>query len=365
MTLPVNIQGTTADGEVRQADMHRNNGDTGMVVFTDALYDRKPRFDFAFNPDFGVEMAIDARFTGVAVGLHDGLDSTLWTASSVLGTKFTFNSTDRFKEGAQSVKTDNPAAGDIMQFTHPSSTIDLSNYVALSMFINVDKDWVVGDSIEIYGWDTGGAVEVGNRVKIEDYLNFSQFDQWHGVTISLSDMGLTESTIDAFRIQIITKSGKSPKWYLDVFQVEQAGGNTEFDLHPPHGTEYSISDIRLTMIDAYDATLLNSSMPNLSYDQFLGVSKLNNGINIRVQKDNEIQFAANATCIADFLRAGADLTNMICDGTNTSVTIVEAFTAPLKLDYRKGDKITVTISDDLSGLVSLFFGANGSVRPVS
>ena len=106
-------------------------------------------------------------------------------------------------------------------------------------------------------------------------------------------------------------------------------------------------------------------MPNISYDQILGISKLANGITFARIKDGKISFSASITCVADSTRAGGKIENVFSDGTNTHLTLTTPFEDPVVLDSRLDDSILVIVSDDLSGLKSFTAVALGSVVEIT
>ena len=347
----------------RRAQVHRRNGDVGLVVFTEPLKEKDVRFEFAFNPDFGVEMAINGAFSGTAELIHNGLDTTLWTGSNITGNKVTFNNADIGGDlpiaGSQQVKIDNPASNDVWQFDK-GSNLDLNNYIAISMKILVDKDWSALDSVVMYGWDTGTGLQVGNSVAIENYFSPTAFDTIQGLAIPLADMGLSTSTVDSFRMELAIKGGgKAPKFYIDTLQVEESTGGATFTIEAPVGTKYFIDALKFTFIDAIDTTLANSSMHNLSYDKILNVGKLSNGISFSRVKDNNIAFSGTITCLADLTRSGGMIENVFGDGTNAHVTVSVPFAEPVLIDSRDNDVFNITVNDDLSGLLSFFVTATG------
>jgi len=175
--------------------------------------------------DLLVEVAVsdDGFFDdGVPEFIHNGTDTVYWTGSEPVGTKFKFNDGNRSFDGTKSVKQDNSSVGDIGQFTNPGGALDLTTYDDLYMQVNIDKDWDT-ESIEIYGYDTNLAAQVGAKVTLESYLNTSLEDVWQEVVIPLADLGLMlATTVDALRIEQATSgSGKKPKVYYDVIQWRQ------------------------------------------------------------------------------------------------------------------------------------------------
>ena len=152
--------------------------DVGLVVATRDHKTYIPKAGFFTNDTYGREMAQDAAFGAGELLIHDGTDTAAWTFSEPVGTKWVADSTDRAYDGTKALKCDNPNVGDIMQVINnvgPGDDIDMTgNYVALTMWINVDKDWAGGDSISVYAHV--GGVLVGNAIYLEDYFNSGSYD---------------------------------------------------------------------------------------------------------------------------------------------------------------------------------------------
>ena len=362
MTIPVKI----ADGQTGETvNVHTRNGDAGIVAFTDDLRQYDVQFLPAFNPLLGIEMARDFSFSGTPVGVHNGTDAVQWTGTAITGTKFTFDSTDQANSGTKSVKTNNAVVGNVMEFDK-GSDIDLSNYVAITMFIYVSSNWsgLSADSIILYGWDTGTGLQIESSVRLEDYFNEVIFNTWHKVSIPLGDFNLQSSTIDAFRVEVSARSGAGPTFYIDDFQVEEASGAAKFNVVAPQQTIYLIQSISFSFVDALDTTLASNSMHNLSYDKILGLSELSAGIVFQRRRKGTVLFSAAVKSIGDSIKGGATLKNVISDGTNTCITLETDFISPALLDSREDDAIELILSDDLSGLISFTAIFKGKTRPV-
>lgn len=331
----------------------------GLKVYA---YDGDPlnnRGSYFTNDSNGANMNIDGSVGGTPVQIHNGIDNVYWTGSSIVGTKATFNDTTRFKDGAQSVKWDNPAVNDIIQFDK-GSNLTVASYNAITIWINIDKDWTAGDSYEFYGYDTGTAATVGNVVLLEDYIVETNFDVWQKATIPLSDMGLTGGTIDALRMKLISKTGKAPKFYLDVLRVEETGGGIIFSSGPPSDKTWEVRGLSYTMARAYAGTLADASMPSIPYDGFLGLASLPTGITIRRVQGEVVQLQTNYTDLIDIIASFSHNTMINgSDGTNTWLRIDVQFPYPVKLVGSARDRFEIVINDDLSSL--LFFKANMTI----
>jgi hypothetical protein len=331
----------------------------GLVVATRPLKSYKNEIKFFTSDVYGTDMNQNAAAGGTPDKIHDGIDSSLWTASDIVGGgKTTFNSSDRSYEDDQSIKVDNSPVNDVFQLAK-GSDVNCSNYVSLTMWINVDKDWKNGDSISIYGWDTDTNTQVGTTAYLQDYFSWNTFDTWHQILIPLTDFGdLYASTIlDAFRIRIIAAEAKSPKFYLDTIQLEQTGTPIKFSIQPNLGTWLHIYSYTISFADAYDSTLGNASMPKIPYDSFLDVS-LTSGIIYRRVISNKTIFSVNILNLLDFLQLpNTSITGSGSDGTNTWVTLEAVHTEPLLLKGEDEDEISFLVTDNLSGLLRLRISA--------
>jgi hypothetical protein len=367
MTIPVILEGLDKNGAHRSPHILKRNGENGLVVFNEDLRVYDTTFLPAFNIDFGVEMARDFSFGGTPVKAHNGTDTSLWTASAISGTKFTFDSTDQNNTaaGTKSVKSNKAAVSDVMEFDRLSD-LDLSAYTAVTLFIYVDNGWSgsSADSMILYGWDTGAGSQVGNSIRLEDFFNEVVFGTWHKLSIPLSDLGLEASTIDAFRVEVAAKTGAGPVWYLDDLQVEQSGTTTNFSVEAPRSTIYLVDSISFTFIDALSTALTDNSMPSLTYNKILGLDELTNGIVFQRRRMGEILFSASIKSISDSVKGGGVLTNLFSDGTSTSITLETNFGTPIILDAREDDAIEILLSDDLSDLVSFTAIYKGKTRRV-
>ena len=110
----------------------------------------------------------------------------------------------------------------------------------------------------------------------------------------------------------------------------------------------------LTIADNVTSTVSTTypTMMGLTYDQYLGVTSLSNGINIRYEKNLNIIFNAILKNVGDWMFSGGRITAAMADQAgNTHITLSIIFPTVIPLDSRNNDKFIVTLSDDLSGLL--------------
>lgn len=333
-----------------------------LVVATRPLKTFSNRAAFFVNPTYGININQNASAGGTPEQIHNGLDDLLWTGSNVIGSKAIFNSALQFKEGSQSVLINNPNINDIVQFAK-GSDLDLSDYVSFSMWVYVESDWGDNDSISMYGWDTGAGISVGTSVFLEDYFTFHEFGVWHKVNIPLSSLELSSSTIDALRIQITTREGaKSPRFFLDVIQFEETGNLIEYIIKPKNGTWYHVTSLMQSFADAYDGTLINATMPNLSYEKILGET-LVVGYTYAAVIDGKLTDPGTIGSLGDMLQfPNSRITSLIDDGTNVFLAVQTDLSHPFVLKSENDDYLTLTIQEDLTGFLQFRFSVNGFVE---
>lgn len=322
---------------------------------------------YFINEDYGAAMNQDASVGGTPEKVHDGTDSALWNATDIVGGgRTTFNSADQnhTAAGAKSVKVDDAPVGDVFQFDK-GADLDCNGYVSLSLWIYVDKNWKLGDSVSIYGWDTGTGLQVGTEVFLEDYFNWASYDEWQKISIPLIDFGdLSEyTTLDALRIRQVADEGKAPKYYLDDIQFEETGDPIKFSIKPELGTWLHVSSLQMQMADAYTGVLADSTMLKIPYNGFLGLSKLITGILYKRETAGKIVITNILKQFLDFMAlTKAKITGSGSDGTNTWVTMETIFTEPVVLKSEDDDEMSLTLNDDMSELLEFRVGAGCKIE---
>lgn len=347
MAIPIEIQGSSKGNGVSKAEIYnpshdKRTGAAGVTVYTE------DRLLKSFQPiplssaGFGISLAQDGSFGGTPDKIHDGTDIILWTGSNVTGNKVIFDSTDRAFEGTKSVRIDNPSNGDIWQFSK-GSDLTLNNYKALTLKINIDKDWGDGDSISLYGYDTGTNTQVGNKVFIEDYIGIVDFDVWQSAVIPLTELGLTTGTINAFRMEQELKAGKAPKWYLDNFQVEETGDTIAFR-YQPIGSEI----LHVTRISSFTVRDATTASEIQAYDKYFGEPALLNGTSVNIQSRGKSVVSGTQQTIENFLTLPQSDPIVGGDGVNSWMKINNDIV--FDLDGSQQDFVEWRVQDDLTGL---------------
>ena len=353
----------------------------GIGVDTNKLMDSLQNFTDTVVAGMTVHNTTDGTYTWVTAVdndttltllddiMDDGEDyiiSPTWTFSEPTGTKWIENNTEQFHNGTKSLKCDNPVIGDILQLLNVNGEgITLAHCTAITMWIYVDKDWAAGDSFSLYGHNAGALI--GNKVYLEDYFDYDNYDTWHLISIPLADMGLTVQTLDALRIENEAREGgKSPKFWIDELRLRVSGTPIDYEVIPDKGTWFHIKSFQTTFVDAVTADNADSTMMNLSYDKILDMTPTTGYIYRRYCEGNtDPVFEVRITNLMDLLSLPySSITNAISDGTNTLITITNEYPAGVAfvLKAEDLDKIVYTVEDDFSQLLFFRISVQGYVE---
>jgi hypothetical protein len=356
---------TNSNSKLQASVVETDNHHGSLVVSTIALKTYTNTLRYFINSDYGADLNQNAASGGTPELVHNGIDDILWTASDIVGgAKTTFDSLAQAHTGTHSILVNNSPLNDVFQLSK-GSDLDCTGYVSISMYIYVDKDWKAGDNISLYGWDTGANAQIGTAVDLSDYFSYNSYGSWHKLTIPLTDMGdlYASTTLDALRIRIAAVDGKSPVFYIDDIEFEETGTPIKFSLKPDKGTWLHVNSFQILIADAYAATLADNSMPSIPYNGFFGVSKLDTGIIYRRVTNDEIISSATIQQFLDFmLFSNAKVTGYGSDGTNSWVSVNMQFTEPVILKEEDEDEMSLTVNDDLSGLLVLRVGAGSKIE---
>jgi len=323
----------------------------GLVVATRPLKTQKNRTTFFLNETYGADMNQSGAYGGTPIGIHNGTDNTYWTGAAVKGT-WVFNSTDQTHAGSKSVDGTSAGKNGEASFSK-GSTQDLTGYLGLSGWIYITS-YDQGTHIELQA--KLSAVDVGNKVNIDEYFDTTTFNSWQYFSLPLTYMSLAGESIDAFHLKI---KDADCKIYLDDFQIEETGANIEYTVEPKLGTWFHVERIRQAFVDNVSADNADSTMYQLSYNKILGETLTNGYLYQQFEDGTSIQ-TVTVKSIADLLQYPFSfIDNAVSDGTNTMITISYELKNPLILKSEDKDKLVVTIREDLSGLLLFRQSVNG------
>ncbi len=155
MTIPVCIQGCNG----RDADVDINPDEkNGIIAAVRSLKTYENTIKFFVNTTYGIDMNVASVFTGTPIDIHDGIDKTQWTASSVAGSWNFNNSNNHAKE----------------------ATVEIDDYTSIgageTVTVVTDQGTVTAVEGTDYTAETSNTVTAGNLASAldgEDYISAS------------------------------------------------------------------------------------------------------------------------------------------------------------------------------------------------
>jgi hypothetical protein len=339
------------------ADVVQANGHKGLVVSNIPALTYTPKSIFFRDSEGSAALNIDASASGTPDGIHNGVDTVLWTATALSGI-WDFESTTVAQQGTKSIDATATTNGDQALITR-SSPIDSDSYNSVSGYIYITLYSATRNEVLI-SLRLAGAT-TGSAMNIADFVDTSNLNVWQQFTIPLSVFGAS-GNIDEVVIETVRTAGQPPNYYLDTLQLEE-GGSITYTAEPERGFRYEFDTVEMFLVDALDTALVNNSMPSLSYNKILDVPQLTNGITLRFTQSNRVQFSGSFRDLSGMLVAAFVPTAQGCDGTNTFLKLTANLSEFARMEPSNKDKIEIIISDDLSGLLE--FRANIRGRELS
>jgi len=359
VTLDFEISGRqgASGGSKRRAHVHAVNTVTGahnaLVVVTKNLQNFVPTIVPFLNDSFGNSMNQAVAFTDTPELIIDGgSGGTEWTGTANQGT---WNFADSGKTTITAALNNDNATFD------DAGTIDMSVYTAISGLVDLDTYNPTQNTMTIQ-FGLAGA-PLGNSVDLDDYINVGNFSE-QAFAIPKEDLGISLLTVDEMTITILRSGGTKPTVKFDDIQIEKTGSPIVFKVSAAaNQSDLHVKKVRFLIADAHTGIVTGSTttyptMPGVAYDQILGLSALTIGIVVQIVLDGIITISVSIKQLSEMIGIGADIVSLTSDGTNTFLVLELTFSEPviLKRGQRDTSFISVTINDDLSGLL-LFTGA--------
>ncbi len=305
---------------------------------------------FFQHPLYGVDMNRNFSDTPAEI-IHNGTDSSAWTATQIIGTSMVFDDTNNPDTGSKNISITNSNNGDIALFDR-GSDITITNEVALQGRIYITSLADAGANVKFVASD--GLVKIGKEKKVFDYIDKNILGVYQTFNIPIADLEIQGSTFDGLQMKL-DKNGS----YIDLDNIKftEAGvaiGTTTFELVPDKGTDLYIDGFILNMADAYAGTVADGTMPSLRYDGFLGEAALSSPIIYQVHDNEDITLVTTFSQLIDFMQFGSpEIRATGSDGVNSWFTLYIALKAPRVLQSALNQKLTFILSSNLAGL--LFF----------
>lgn len=359
--MSIQVRLLDARGGGLEAHVHELPGPgkhAGVLTLTERFLQFDPDVRPFLNDSFGNAMNRSVTFGGTPEGIHDGTDSALWTGAAISGT-WDFSDTTNPSAGSNCVSLTSGDNGDTATFSDATETV-MSGFETMTGLIRLDTYSGVNNSISLQFLNN--AVNVGNSINLNDYINTATLNAYQSFAIPKADFGIDAQTVDQINMTLLRTGGAKPTFRVDTWQIEDTGAPLTYLSSAPAGARYHIDRIRVTMVDALAATLTDGTMPALAYDKLLGVSALTNGLAFRRVQKGKIEQAFTLRQLSDFLSLGAHVVAAFGDGTNTLLTLEFPFREHIVLEGEPDSFLSITVSDDLSGLLLLHAVSGGAIE---
>ena len=333
------------------AETQENVFGSGLKVYTYKGVLKEDSFRQFINPTQGANLNVDGSLSGIPDQIHNGIDSVLWTASALSGT-WVFNSTTQANTGIRSIDATATTNNDTALISK-GSNLDMNGYSSVTGFIYVGAWDTRGTKDVRLQWRNSGTTS-GVQVNLSAYIDTTLFGSWQKFTIPLSDFGAASSAIinELTITTVDVGAGPPPNYFLDDIQLEERGGGFIYTIAPELDDFWDVTSLSFTIVDAFNSTLLNSSMFNLPYNGLLSLASLTNGINIQQIQDGKIKYSTTIRDFIDFIEIPAQ-TELDAggDGVNTWFSLKKVFPTAFRLVGQNADTIKITVNDDLSSLI--------------
>lgn len=347
MSIPVELQAAMQNNGLLKLQGYNPKhegllGDAGLVVYNEPRYRRITTTRPFFNGAFGDDLAQDGAVGGATEDIHDGGDTVAWTPSIISGT-WDFADTTSPDTGTNHISITSANDNDQANFD-TGSPVSGTSYSTLRLRVNLQTYNSANNTIMIV-FNNGGTQQ-GISIDIEDYINPSLIGSYQTASIPLSDLEIDGSTIDGCSILIGRTGGSRPTIYFDEIALRGTGGII-FELAPDTGTTFFVQELKFIFIDNVTGST------GKVYNTILGTT-LTDGLTINRTTFGQTTVGRSINDICDFTKFGGNIsdTSFIDDGTNTMLAFSILFEGETQmLDDDKNDTISITINDDLSGLL--------------
>ncbi len=340
----------------KAAKLLTREGTTGQIVYTEAKLKTVRQSKFFVNPTFGMDMNQNVTFGGTPELIHDGGDNAGWTGAIGVGT-WNFADTATPQAGTNHVSITAANDSDFASFTDATET-DMSSHTAITGQIQLVAYNEALNSTILQFRNNG--LDVGTSVDLNDFMNPAILGSYQGFVVPKDEMSASDITVDELTITIVRRSGPRPTIFFDVLQIENTGTPARFEVIPDKGTRLHVDRVLMQWIDVGTGGTAHA------YNKIGALSALSNGIVLASRLLGRPEFGFPVRQLSDILSVGWSVKDLVDDGTNTLVKVQLFIDSEerLILDSRTGDNQSITINDDLSGLLKFTAITNGRVEQI-
>lgn len=321
-------------------------GVVGQVVYSEPRREWIQRTLLFLSEDGSRDMNVDGTAGGTPEQIHNGIDTTLWTAAASVGS-WDFSSSVEAQSGSFSIRA--WGMSDLDRATiSKGSDVDFGDFAALSGWIFLSRISSINNQIRAWFHDDGGLI--GSSVNLLAYINSSTLGVWQKFIIPKVDLGIEGGNVDELIIEVGVTTGQTPRFYLDNIQIEETAG-VAFSASPAQGKVFEYQRLELYFEDAVSTILTAGTMPSLSLDKILGITPTV-GFNLQRFRKGSPELSLLFKTLSDLLSLTFRVVDNGSDGTNTFLKLEAELTTESRLTASLADKVVININDDYTGLLN-------------
>lgn len=357
MPLRTLVESGTGTGITASVVSGKKDYPRGLVTYVEPIRNYEPGSIVFSNLANGSSMSVNGSTVGSsAETIHDGGDTSAWTASTLSGT-WDFTS---------DISVTSANNNDAALFTKATPfNLGTAPHVSMSGAVTLGTYSGVQNTILLQYRLAG--TNLGNQLELDTYIDTGIISSSQSFQISLADFGLEGQTVDELVITMIRNGGVQPTVDFDDLKIEDTGAKV-YEVVAEQGNAFKFKDLSIVVVTSAPTGVDSSgslypTTPNIDYSTFMGTT-LSNGINIRWTRKQEVRFSGTFRKLSDFFLFGFHLETLIDNGTYTCIRLRIPFYDEGNdgvLDSRTGDKMEITIADDLS----LFMEVRAMLRGVN
>ena len=341
------------EAHVHQGREPFHNLHPGLMSYTHPLERRSVSVRFFTNDENGADQNVTATTPTTTTIVHNGGDTTAFTATNLSGTNYVFNSTAQAHTGTASIDASGTKNGDIASFTSTDKT--LSDYDSLDGYVyitswptNGNKDF----TLQLY---LNGA-PLGTAVNLSVYVDENNQDTWQLFTIPVADFQSLNPLFDEVRITTVDAGqGNAPSIYLDDLEFVAAGQSRSvvYTMCPEPGELFEVRKIKW---------IAAVTKLKVEYDEFFGISQLTNGYTLAFKQGGTVLSQYFAKDFYDMLQ----FPNVHLETWEGATETIYQITMDIPQEEyvlvgQLGQCMEITVRDDLSSLIRFRTSVQGAL----
>ncbi len=285
--------------------------------------------------------------------------NAVWTGAATIGT-WDFSTDNVITQAGANNNDQCDITGDALDKSWADDFTALTGAINLNTYSEGTNDITIQMTL--------AGVAIGDSVGLNTYIDTTEFAAQNFV-IPIGDFNIGGQLFNGIRIIVTRSGGSKPAFTLDNIRTEFSGVPLTYELNLTRGERFNISELVFTYADALvsektglaDVTETFTN-PFLSYDAILGLAALSNGFVITRKKKGKTLFSVTIKTLGAQISVGATIGELVTDNANTFITLRFKFPDPLILTGDPDDSLTITINDDMSGLLQFTAVARGALE---